>query len=714
MRRYLWPVGDAADIAQDRPILQERDDELDRSSFVESLARSLVREVHDKDGKLLERRATGSVIGLTGSWGSGKSSIINLLALHLSSKNQIIVANFNPWLFRGRDELLMAFFNELRGAIGRSKVEDAKELIGALDRYRGALEATAHIAAAGLDVLGTGGAASATVATGKTLWRRPKKPGPAESIADERHALESKLKHLKSAVVVLIDELDRVDDEDVRAVAQLVKAVGDIKGISYLVAYDPDRVAEALGRGEGHARTKSGWAYLEKIVQHPIPLRPLFSEDVDRLLTSAFARHGYDLPADVSDADKALLDQLKLSISTPREVKRLIGSFVVIEDAVRGEVNPVHVLCYSWLLTKSPDLQARLSRDPDKYVDDPSEAEIYRRVRHRSDRTKEEITDAIFMGEGASEHLDLLKMLFPRFGTDETSFDGTRLSRRLNLIKVLYLGNPPGSITKQDIEALWSLSDRDDVEKEVRELLGLGSLSNFLDRFDDLVDKLPTSGDEVFWPGLARALTRASDWVSGPEPARALADDAGTTLFRIGLRDRRQMSRVKSIVGTLIQNDDLVLVPWILRKAMFQNGLVVGQPARHGELIFDKAETQDLLAHVIPKYRESLLNGTLLRRIPTMEALFVLKNGGFWDGELYGSLTHQITEPSGLETFAAVMTPPGYVIEQKTLSELVDLETLLKTAASMKKPGDPWVALSVRRLRLTAEGKDTIFDQGEE
>lgn len=60
-------------------------------------------------------------------------------------------------------------------------------------------------------------------------------------------------------IVVLIDELDRVESEEIRTVAQLVRSVADFPGVSYLLAYDRERVAQALG-GENAER---GQAYLE-------------------------------------------------------------------------------------------------------------------------------------------------------------------------------------------------------------------------------------------------------------------------------------------------------------------------------------------------------------------------------------------------------------------------------------------------------------------
>ena len=238
--------------SQDRPIESHAGDRLDRSPFVESLIRALI--IDEPSG----RRATGFVVGLTGRWGLGKSSILNLLASKLQPMDDVVVATFNPWLFKGRDELVAGFFNSLRSAMGRSRSEKTRDLVASIDRYRGAIGVAGQSVAAAIDLSGGGGAATAGWnGWGSKLVQLFSKP---ESLTPdiERRSLEKKIAGAKCAVVVLIDELDRIEDDEVRAVAQLIKAVGDIKGVSYLVAYDPDRVVDALGRGNGEERRRSG------------------------------------------------------------------------------------------------------------------------------------------------------------------------------------------------------------------------------------------------------------------------------------------------------------------------------------------------------------------------------------------------------------------------------------------------------------------------
>ena len=67
-------------VLADRPIADAAGDLLDRGSFANGLASTLSRPEAVVDGAIVGGSATGYVVGLTGEWGSGKSSILNLVA----------------------------------------------------------------------------------------------------------------------------------------------------------------------------------------------------------------------------------------------------------------------------------------------------------------------------------------------------------------------------------------------------------------------------------------------------------------------------------------------------------------------------------------------------------------------------------------------------------------------------------------------------------
>lgn len=92
-------------ILSDEAIDTFEDDLLNRKSFVENLSSSLLSW---NDKKSL-------VIGLFGKWGSGKTSIINLLEKQLTSekekksskdkKKSPIIINFNSWGYSEKEYL---------------------------------------------------------------------------------------------------------------------------------------------------------------------------------------------------------------------------------------------------------------------------------------------------------------------------------------------------------------------------------------------------------------------------------------------------------------------------------------------------------------------------------------------------------------------------------------------------------------------------------
>jgi len=83
------------------------------------------------------------------------------------------------------------------------------------------------------------------------------------SVPAEHDSAQTALADLDRRMVVIVDDIDRLEVSQVRDVVRLIKLVADFPNITYLLAYDGDRVARALATGD----LAEGRAYLEKIVQ---------------------------------------------------------------------------------------------------------------------------------------------------------------------------------------------------------------------------------------------------------------------------------------------------------------------------------------------------------------------------------------------------------------------------------------------------------------
>ena len=64
-------------------------------------------------------------------------------------------------------------------------------------------------------------------------------------------------------IMVLVDDIDRLEPQEILAVLRLIKAVADFPAITYVLAYGRDAVAQAVAKS---TCVLDGDAYLEKII----------------------------------------------------------------------------------------------------------------------------------------------------------------------------------------------------------------------------------------------------------------------------------------------------------------------------------------------------------------------------------------------------------------------------------------------------------------
>ncbi len=362
-------------------------------------------------------------------------------------------------------------------------------------------------------------------------------------------------------------------------------------------------------------------------------------------------------------------------------------------------------------MTKSPTVREGIADNIDELVDDPGEKAMLARFARKMNKFERRSFIKI-LGDAAIPHEETLKLLFPGAAGDSEDYDGDRVSKRRNLLRLLYLGNPPGMIRRRDLERLWNESGVDELESKLRQHLERGSLEDVLDRLDDLLPSLPGTGDLTFWVALARALRRDSDWLTRYEVARQLALSAARTLARMARRDPSRRSRVQNAVGALVDADDLLILPRLLRDQLYAHGMTSGSSGPRGGEVMTKQETADLLSRELPRYRKAVLDGVLLRRLANSDIIFVMIDAEAWDTELRSSLTIQLNSLEALRSYAGLLVPPGYLVSVETLNVISELETLrdvIETTGSVDaRPGDEWVDECLRRLTAIVAGRGSI------
>lgn len=246
--------------SNDLPISEPEDDRFGLNPFAQSLAASIVGMA----------APSGAVLAVNGEWGSGKSSAINLIKHHLKPSiddGKLVLVPFNPWWFAGADALTLAFFQELSKAIGPSLPDKLRKSIAVMGQGVSAVGAVAG-ALANLKAPGLGEVISgATGVFGKLAAN--------DTTVEEQHAKISKaLQAQTKRFLVVVDDIDRLNPDDALTLFRLVKSVGRLPNVIYLLAFDR-KIAERISFALISARR---WA--RPVV--PEPRRQAFSSKSSR------------------------------------------------------------------------------------------------------------------------------------------------------------------------------------------------------------------------------------------------------------------------------------------------------------------------------------------------------------------------------------------------------------------------------------------------
>jgi len=134
-------------ILGDKAIQHKDEDALGRADFAEYIA----------EGILKWKSKENLCIALHGSWGSGKTSIINLCiesikekTKELQQEDRPIIIHFQPWLISGHEQLIKSFLKQLRIALGRPGLSEyAKEASKQLETFENLLGYATWIPKAG-------------------------------------------------------------------------------------------------------------------------------------------------------------------------------------------------------------------------------------------------------------------------------------------------------------------------------------------------------------------------------------------------------------------------------------------------------------------------------------------------------------------------------------------------------------------------------------
>lgn len=466
----LHPGGAATSLKQDV---------LNREAFVSNLAHS-IRTYAGGDSL---------TIGLYGPWGCGKSSLLNFVIEALEpDKDRIAVARFNPWNFSQQDRLFSTFFATMSSLIKRNDDSaDAKKIASWLDTFAAAT--------APASLFGFGFVPEAAKQLSKAYSEFADQWGDVEVV---KRQISDMLGKSKKRYVIVIDDIDRLTDDEVRQVFQLVKSMADFQNVIYILAFDHNMVAKALRKitgGQGHA-------YLEKVINVPINVPPLTSRQVRRLFIAelnAYAERQREYKWNNKRLESVIEVAVK-NLSTIRQIERFANALVILEGLTKQDVDFTDHIALTVLKALEPALYDFVGNHPELFVDD-----VFNQMGRADDQDELEkatIEKALsnLKSLAHDDAISLLETVFPKvkrlYGRYGKSKEWGRADWRLQaracadyqtFSRYFVFQVDEGDISAKDRDELWeSSSSVDAFEQFIRSLEGVERLHRTLQYLGDL------------------------------------------------------------------------------------------------------------------------------------------------------------------------------------------------------------------------------------
>ena len=319
------------ELYEDKPIQKNADDLYGRNRLVENIARVIARK--------LKNPHSSFTIGVYGAWGEGKTSVLNLLKERFDNLENVYQCSFNPWMLSDQESILQEFFVVLQHSLNIDKVP---KLIDKVKQYGGISSYLIKGIGYLLDSTFVPGVSALTSSIAKRLDEVRKLLPEQKPLNEQKKEISAALQEHNTHIIVYVDDLDRLDRDEIRMVFRLIRQVADFDNVIYVIAMDVNKVAAAIRSFYGDD-VNDGYQFVEKIINFPV-LLPQVNPKTLKIFANSQLESILDINQINNDEYEKLLKYLIQMFSTKREWVRYLNNLQIMIDLTNGEVN-LYDLC---------------------------------------------------------------------------------------------------------------------------------------------------------------------------------------------------------------------------------------------------------------------------------------------------------------------------------------------------------------------------------
>ena len=306
-------------------------------------------------------------IGIYGKWGSGKTTFLNFIERHIElfqkgKEDRVYIKfHYNPWMYSESKEMLFDFYETLSKKVtyqGDENLKKAGKLIKKYSRYLKSVKLSIGGAKFGL------GASfepyEILQKLGEDLEGEPK------SLIEIKNEIDIALQESNKKIIIFIDDIDRLDKDEIFSLFKLVKANADFKNLIFIMCMDYDHITEAIYSRYGD-NEEAGKNFIEKIVNIPIELPLIEKADLDLFIKNKILPLLERTKIKEEDKDELLSSLDGAYFNSPREIIRVINSFSISLYTIGNEVNIHDLFWIEYLKIKYNKTYTSIKKHSNKY-----------------------------------------------------------------------------------------------------------------------------------------------------------------------------------------------------------------------------------------------------------------------------------------------------------------------------------------------------------
>lgn len=322
-------------IRRRKDLQNDNPDKLGTGKYAETLANFIIK------------CETPITIGVQGEWGSGKTSLLNMIREDIEEEER---SHYSKTI-KGSEEFRCIWINTWEHSLLKSPeqcllsiIEEIIDEIAAVDNTYN----TAEKAKSALSILAKGavrvGATMALGAEGRNVANDLMGgASPSNTVKQLRQSLEDIVRTVvgrdqnrAEKFVIFIDDLDRLEPPVAVMVLELLKNIFTIKHCVFVLAIDYQVVVKGLKGKFGEPTTDNEWefrAFFDKIIQLPF-MMPMAQYDLKNYINTLLIDeiNYFEKSERKSIEDGRLATAVKLTLGhNPRAMKRLLNSLSLLK-----------------------------------------------------------------------------------------------------------------------------------------------------------------------------------------------------------------------------------------------------------------------------------------------------------------------------------------------------------------------------------------------